>query len=137
MEWVTEHLQPFRILLVAFFFLGVGAVLDLEFLWAHLGIVLILVAAALVTNTLINALILRILRLTWRQSWYGGAILAGIGEFSFVLAVLGLRTGAITEFAYQVTVATIALTILASPVWIRLFKPKWFTSEEGPLTHPV
>jgi CPA2 family monovalent cation:H+ antiporter-2 len=121
LEWIKEHLRPFRILLVAFFFLGVGAVLDIGFLSSYLGTVLALVAAAMVTNTVINGLILRIFGLDWRKSWYGGAVLAGIGEFSFVLVVLGVRTGVITDFAYQLTVATIAVTMVASPIWIRLF----------------
>lgn len=120
--WIKEHLRPFRILLVAFFFLGVGAVLNLNFLYSQIGIVLALVLAALATNTVINGLILRVLGLTWSQSWYGGAALAGIGEFSFVLAVLGLKTEVITDFGYQLTIATIALTMLASPFWIRWFR---------------
>jgi CPA2 family monovalent cation:H+ antiporter-2 len=124
LEWIKEHLRPFRILLVSFFFLGVGAVLDVDFLFAHLGTVLALVVAAMATNTVINALILRIFGLNWRTSWYGGAVLAGIGEFSFVLAVLGVRTGVITDFAYQLTVSTIAFTMVASPLWIRLFRSK-------------
>jgi CPA2 family monovalent cation:H+ antiporter-2 len=121
LEWIKEHPRPFRILLVAFFFLGVGAVLDIGFLSSYLGTVLALVAVAMVTNTVINGLILRIFGLDWRKSWYGGAVLAGIGEFSFVLVVLGVRTGVITDFAYQLTVATIAVTMVASPIWIRLF----------------
>mgnify|MGYP001813353482 CR=1 FL=1 len=92
--------------------------------------------AAIATNTIINALILRIFGLNWKMSWYGGAVLAGIREFSFVLAILGVRTGVITEFAYQLTVATIALTMFASPIWIRLFhRGKTVTAEpwsQGP-----
>ena len=122
MKWAKDHLRPFQILFVALFFLGVGAVLDLRFLFDHIGIVLVLVGVAMATNTVINAVILRILGLEWRQGWYGGAVLAGIGEFSFVLAVLGLRTGVISDFAYQLTIATIALTMVASPFWIRLFR---------------
>jgi CPA2 family monovalent cation:H+ antiporter-2 len=122
MNWIKEHLRPFRILLVALFFLGVGAVLDVHFLLGHISAVLALGVAALATNTVINALILRVLGLEWRQSWFGGTVLAGIGEFSFVLAVLGLRVGAITDYAYQLTAATIAFTMFASPLWIRLVR---------------
>jgi CPA2 family monovalent cation:H+ antiporter-2 len=124
LQWVKEHLRPFRILLVALFFLGVGAVLDLPFLYAHLGTVMALVAAALITNTFVNAVTLRVLGMPWSQGFYGGAILAGIGEFSFVLAILGVRTGAITDFGYQLTVAIIALTMVASPFWVRLYRPR-------------
>lgn len=129
MEWIKEHLRPFRILLVAFFFLGVGAVLDLLFLVEHLGIILMVVVAAILTNTVLNAIILRVLGLAWYQGWYGGAVLAGIGEFSFVLAVFGLRAGLISEFGYQVTMATIALTMVVSPFWIRLFG-RWVTPDQ-------
>ncbi len=118
--WVHESLFPFHVLLLALFFVSVGMLIRLEFLWEHGGMILILVAAAVLTNTAVNMLILRVLGRTWRNSFYGGAILSQIGEFSFVLAAVGEQAGLIGDFGYQVTIAVIALTMLFSPAWIAI-----------------
>lgn len=116
--WVRPALEPFRVLLMALFFVAVGALLDLSFLFENIWIVFLLVAVALLSNTAINAGILRVLGRPWRSSFYGGALLSQIGEFSFVLAALGLQAGVITEFSYQTTLAVISLSIAVSPLWI-------------------
>jgi CPA2 family monovalent cation:H+ antiporter-2 len=75
-----------------------------------------------VTNTVINALVLRLLGRRWRNSFYGGALLSQIGEFGFVLAALGLQVGVISGYGYQTTVAVIAMTLMISPFWCRAFR---------------
>lgn len=121
-EWFHENLQPFHVLLVAFFFLSIGLMLDVDFLLGNLAEVLLLVLAAMLTNTFINALILRLLGEDWRHSLFAGALLSQIGEFSFVLAALGLSAGLIDQQSYQLTISVIALSLLASPPWIALVR---------------
>ncbi len=121
-EWFHENLQPFYVLLVAFFFLSVGLMLDLDFLLDNLPAVLLLVAAAMVTNTFINAVVLRLLGEDWRHSLFAGAVLSQIGEFSFVLASVGLAAAIIDGQTYQLTISVIALSLLASPPWIALVR---------------
>jgi CPA2 family monovalent cation:H+ antiporter-2 len=117
-QWIRETLEPFRILLVAFFFVSIGMLLDLRFVAANTVTILLLVSIALTTNTLINGIIFRVLGRSWHDSWYGGVLLAQIGEFSFVLAAVGLTAQVITHFAYQAAIAVIALTMVLSPGWI-------------------
>lgn len=118
-QWVHHALDPFRVLFLAFFFLSVGMLLDLNYLITHLLQVTVTVVAVLVINTLINGVLLRLLGYSWRQGFYAGAVLAQIGEFSFVLAAVGHQTGLITTNGYQLVLAVIALTLLVSPLWIR------------------
>lgn len=66
----------------------------------------------LVINTIINAITLRMLNVKWRESLYVGAILSQIGEFSFVLAAVGKQSGIIEDYAYQMRVIIIALSLL-------------------------
>ena len=80
---------------------------------------LLLVIVVLISNTLLNGMILRFLGYRWRESLYVGAMLSQIGEFSFVLAAVGLSSGIISQVAYQYTIAVIALSLLLSPFWIR------------------
>jgi CPA2 family monovalent cation:H+ antiporter-2 len=117
-KWIHESLFSFRVLLLALFFVSVGMLIEPQFLWDNLGMILVLLAAILLTNTILNMLILRALGRSWRDSLYGGATLAQIGEFSFVLAAVGRQVGLIEDFGYQMTIAVIALSMLVSPTWI-------------------
>lgn len=119
-EWVHESLFPFHVLLLALFFVSVGMLIRLDFLWEHGGIILLLLVAAVLVNTLVNMLVLRVLGRSWRNGLYGGAVLSQIGEFSFVLAAVGRQAGLIEDFGYQITIAVIALSMLVSPAWIAI-----------------
>ena len=121
-QWIHQSIGPFRTLFVGAFFLSIGMMIDLPFLLDHWWIVGLLVVLVLLTNTVINAVILRGLGDSWRESLYAGALLAQIGELSFLLAAVGLQAGIITTFAYQATVATIAITLTLSPAWIALVR---------------
>jgi len=62
-------------------------------------------------------LALRLLKNSWRESFYGASMLAQIGEFSYVLASLGYHSEIISPYTYQLTVIVISLTIFISPFW--------------------
>lgn len=119
-DWLHHSLHPFRIVLVAVFFLSVGLLIDLRFLAEHWTVVLLLTTFVYLTNQGINALTLRFLGNSWKQSLYGGALLAQIGELSFVLCTAGFRGGMLSEFGYQITILVIAVTIFFSPLYIAL-----------------
>lgn len=117
-HWVSESLRPFEVLFLGVFFVSVGMLLDLDFLREHLGLVLLLVALVLLTNTFLNAAIMRVLGDSWRDGLYAGALLAQAGEFSYVLAAVGLKSGLITSFGYQMTLSVITLSMAASGIWV-------------------
>jgi K+:H+ antiporter len=119
-EWVSDRLEPFRVVFVALFFISIGLLVRLDFVVAHLVLVASLTVAVMVGNTTINALIFRALGDPWRYSVYAGAHLAQIGEFSFVLAAVGVGEALITSFEYQLVIAVISATLILSPAWIAL-----------------
>lgn len=82
----------------------------------------LLVGAVFVTNTFINALVLRFLGTSWKESLYAGSLLSQIGEFSYVLGALALQSKIITKFGYQLTIAVISLSLLLSLLVICLIK---------------
>ncbi len=130
-HWVHERLEPFRVVFVALFFVSVGSSVDVT-LMVNRGLAIgSLVAAALVTNTVINAGILRFLGSSWRESFYGGAMLSQIGEFSFVLAAVGLNAEIIEKTTYDLTIAVIFLTLLVSPLWIMPFRRAFAPATAG------
>lgn len=117
-DWARRTLEPLRVIFVGLLFVSMGMQIDLEFVSAAWQEVILLVIGVLLTNTFINAFVLKLLGDTWRTSLYSGALLAQIGEFSFVLAAVGLQVGLIQGYSYQMTIAVIALSLLLSPAWI-------------------
>lgn len=134
-DWVSRSLEPMRVVFLAMFFASIGLLLDLHFIREHWVVVLALVAAALLTNTLINAVLLRGLGRRWSTALFVGALLSPIGEFSFVLAAVGRQSNVISDYAYQGVLAIMALTLAVSPLWVAAFgrfRPNRLTPAQGP-----
>lgn len=129
-EWIHHSLEPFRVIFVALFFVSIGMLVDLHFLWLHPVQIGSLVFATFISNTFINAAILRLLGEPWQESLYAGALLAQIGEFSFVLVAVGYGSGIISIEGYHMAIAVIALTLILAPLWplgMRVIPARWFS----------
>jgi Kef-type K+ transport system, predicted NAD-binding component len=121
-EWVYKSLDSLRVIFIALFFLSIGMLIDLSFVQKNIVEVGLLVIAVMVSNTMINAIIIYLFAKEWRPSFYAGAMLSQVGEFSFVLAAIGLNTGIINDYGYQTTIAVIALSLFLSPIFIMVTK---------------
>lgn len=119
-SWVHHSLESLKIIFVALFFISVGMLIDLQFLTEHISEILILVLVVFVTNNIINSVIMRGFKVSWKESLYTGALLSQVGEFSFVIGILAFHKGIITDYAYQLIVSMISLTLLLSPAWINI-----------------
>lgn len=117
-KWVHTSMEPFRVIFVALFFVSIGMLVDLNFVQDHWFQIGALVIAVIITNTFINAVIIRFLGDSWPDSLYSGALLSQIGEFSFVLAAVGMQSNLVSNYGYQLTVTVIALSLMISPAWI-------------------
>lgn len=120
--WVHNSLHAFRIVFVALFFVSVGMLIDMEFLMRNVSIISIMVFLTFITNNFINAMIVRFLGENWYDSLFTGAILAQIGEFSFILGATAYFIGLISEYTYQLIISTISITLIISPIWIFLIR---------------
>jgi len=120
--WVDKSMESLRVVFVAIFFVSIGMLVDLVFLHEHLLLIGLLVLLAMVTNTLVNALVLTALGETPRDALDAAAMLAQIGEFAFVLVAVGWSSAIIASEGYQLAIAVIALTLLAAPLWIALVR---------------
>lgn len=119
-QWVHTSLEPFRVIFIALFFVSIGMLVDLFFIKEHWLQIGALVIAVIITNTFINAIIIRLLGDSWPDSLYSGALLSQIGEFSFVLAAVGMQSNLVSNYGYQLTVTVIALSLMISPAWISM-----------------
>lgn len=114
-----ERLLPFRDVFAVLFFVAIGALIDPGSLlkgWAWLALLLGLL---LVTKVLPTYLFARFGRLSGRPLQVAIG-LGQIGEFSFVLATIGLNRGVIPRELYAAILAAVVLTIAASTLLVRL-----------------
>ena len=119
-EWVHDSLHAFRVAFVSMFFVSIGMLIDLSFLFENYLIILFLLVSVYITNNLINTLILQYFCKNWKNSIYGGAMLAQVGELGFVVLGVAYLNNSISEYTYQLTIITISLTLLISPMWIMI-----------------
>jgi CPA2 family monovalent cation:H+ antiporter-2 len=109
---------PVRDTLLMIFFLSIGLLIDVRFLYANAIVLVPLVILVLALKTVGNLLILHGLGQPWVRSIRVATILPQMGEFSFILGATGLAAGAISIEGYRLLVAVIALTLIASPLWL-------------------
>lgn len=115
---VRASLEPFRALFVSVFFMFVGLLLDVHFLFAHWPLILALVALVFVVNTALTALVLRLFGTPLVESLATACLLAQIGEFAFLLAATAQGHHLIDRGMYQTTVSAVALSLILTPPWL-------------------
>lgn len=121
-NWLQHSIVPFRVFFLAFFFISIGLQLDLHFFMEHVGVICVIVLFILVINSLINALVFRSMKVSWRDSLYAGALLSQVGEFSFVLCSTAFTLQLIGDYSYKISLSIITLTMLLTTAWIAVIR---------------
>lgn len=123
-EKTVEHLvRPVRDVFAAIFFVSVGMLIEPQLVAQHWVAVLTLTLLVIVGKVVTVALGAFLTGNGTRTSIAAGMSLAQIGEFSFIIAGLGLSLRATGDFLYPVAVAVSALTTLTTPWLIRAAAP--------------
>lgn len=115
-----EHLiKPVKDLFGAIFFVSVGMLIDPRALYQHawpIAILTLVTVGGKILTTFIGAMISG---RNVRQSVQSGMSLAQIGEFSFIIAGLGLTLKVTSDFLYPIAVGVSAITTFTTPYLIR------------------
>jgi CPA2 family monovalent cation:H+ antiporter-2 len=115
---MIHHTGPIQAVLLMVFFLSIGLLLDFAYIWSNLGTVVAIVFFVAVLKTALNVVFIRVMGQPWPRAFLSGALLAQLGEFSFVLAALGLSAGAIDDASHRLIVAVTVLSLMVSPFWL-------------------
>lgn len=118
-EKIEHIVQPVRDLFAAVFFVSVGMLLDLSVIEQHWKTVLVISAATIVGKLISSAVGALISGQDLKSSVSAGLSLAQIGEFSFIIATLGLTLKVTSDFLYPIAVAVSVLTTFTTPYLIR------------------
>jgi CPA2 family monovalent cation:H+ antiporter-2 len=123
-EQVIEHLvQPVRDIFAAIFFVAVGMLIEPAVVAEHWRPVIVLTLVVIVGKVASVTIASFLMGFGVRTSVQTGMSLAQIGEFSFIIAGVGLASGATRPFLYPIAIAVSALTTLTTPILIRAARP--------------
>src|SRR5687767_14882185 len=120
---IERLVHPVRDMFVAIFFVSVGSLIDPRVIVDHWGAVLALTMLVITGKVIAVTAGSFITGNGLRHSIQAGMSLAQIGEFSFIIAGVGLTAGVISGFIYPVAVAVSAITTLVTPWLIRGSEP--------------
>jgi len=116
----AEDALPFRDAFSVLFFVSIGMLLNPEILVTHPLAVLGTVAIVVVGKSLTALLIVMALKRPLRTGLIVAAGLAQIGEFSFIVAQLGLNLDLLPAEGFHVVVAAAIISITLNPLLFRL-----------------
>ena len=125
----AEESLPLRDAFAVLFFVSVGMLFDPMILVAEPGKVLAIMAIVLVGTPGVAMALVLAFRYPLHSALVVGASLAQIGEFSFILAVLGSSLGLLPAEAQSLIVAAAILSISLNPLLFSTLRPAhaWLT----------
>jgi len=129
-EKIIHLVKPVKDLFGAIFFVSVGMLINLSVLGQYILPVLLLTCVVILGKT-VNATIGSLVSgQPLKQSLQTGMSLSQIGEFSFIIATLGLTLKVTSSFLYPIAVGVSVLTTFCSPYMIRLSEPFYYWLEK-------
>ena len=124
-EHIEKLVEPVKNLFGAIFFVSVGMLVDPQILIDYALPILILVLTILVGQAIFGSFAFMLAGESLRSAMRCGFSMAQIGEFSFIIASLGLSLGVISDFLYPVVVAVSVITTFLTPYMIRFATPAY------------
>ena len=115
---MLEVIRPIQSIMLMVFFLSIGLLIDLTYIWANIWTVLVLFLIVTLFKSVLNIVILRFLRETWTRAFQAGIMMSQLGEFSFLLAAAGLAVAAISPEESKLIISVTVLSLALSPFWL-------------------
>ena len=122
-EHIEKLVEPVKNLFGAIFFVSVGMLVDPKILVEYAIPIMLLVMTILIGQSLFGTFSFMLAGESLKSAMRCGFSMAQIGEFSFIIASLGLALGVISDFLYPVVVAVSVITTFLTPYMIRFATP--------------
>ena len=113
---LEADIEPFRGLLLALFFMGIGMSIDLAVVGANLWLILVAAAVITVLKAAIVWLLFNATCVRRADALRAGSVLTAAGEFAFVLIPLGGSLGVLDARQASILTAIAAITMLLGPL---------------------
>ena len=129
-ERIEKLVEPVKNLFGAVFFVSVGMLVDPQILLDYALPIFTLVMTIIVGQAIFGSLSFLLGGESLKSAMRCGFSMAQIGEFSFIIASLGLSLGVIGDFLYPVVVAVSVITTFLTPYMIRFATPAYNALEK-------
>lgn len=119
---VMENTMGLRSVFSAVFFVTIGLMVDGVSIWANKWCILLFVAVVIVCKTLNNLVVSFVTGQSFRESFQIGVGLAQIGDFAYLVALLGMtlqNSASPYPEMYQIAVGVSIITTLLNPFLLR------------------
>ena len=120
---IIKLVEPVKNLFGAIFFVSVGMLVDPNILIEYALPIFVLVMTILIGQAIFGTFSFMLGGESLKSAIRCGFSMAQIGEFSFIIASLGLSLGVIGDFLYPVVVAVSVITTFLTPYMIRFATP--------------
>lgn len=120
---LRDEIRPFRDVLLGFFFVVIGMMLDLGAVGALLPWVLLALVTLLLVKTLMTTVLARLFSVPRGVALHTALLLCQGGEFGLVLVMLAAKVSVVEPFIEQVILGTIILSIALTPVLVVWAEP--------------
>ena len=117
---IETLVTPLKNLFGAIFFVSIGMLVNPGAIIDNIGILLILLPLLLLLNPIMGTLAAFFTGKSLRNALRAGACYGQIGEFSFILATLGVKQGVLTDGTYPVIIMISAITMVTTPSMLKL-----------------
>lgn len=124
-ERMEKVVQPVKDLFGAVFFISVGMMVDPAVIVTYWWEILILAAVVVGGMILFGSLGMLVTGQPLRIAIESGFTLTQIGEFSFIIASLGMGMGVLVPQLYPIIVAVSVITIFTTPYFIKMADPAY------------
>ena len=124
-EAIHKVTTPIKNLFGAVFFVSVGMMVDPQILIDYWWQILVITLVLLFFKPLSNVVGRLIAGLGLKQAMQGGFCFSQIGEFSFIIATLGMSFGVIDDFLYPIIVSVSIITTFITPYAIKAAVPSY------------
>ena len=124
-EKIIKLVEPVKNLFGAIFFVSVGMLVDPVLLVKYALPILALVLTIIIGQAVLGTMGFLISGQSLRSAMRCGFSMAQIGEFSFIIASLGMSLGVIGDFLYPVVVTVSVITTFLTPYMIKAAVPAY------------
>jgi len=111
-----SNILPFRDVFSSFFFISIGMLLDVNFLFQQPGLIALITLGVLVLKSLIGGFAALLLGFPLRTTILIGLAISQVGEFSFILSKAGISQGIFSGNTYQLFLDATIITMMATPL---------------------
>ncbi|MDE6577989.1 MAG: cation:proton antiporter [Muribaculaceae bacterium] len=124
-ERMEKVVQSVKDLFGAVFFISVGMMVEPNVLVTYWWQILLLAVVVIVGMIFFGSVGMLVTGQTLRVAIESGFTLTQVGEFSFIIASLGMSLGVLQESLYPIIVAVSVITIFTTPYFVKLSQPAY------------